>query len=85
MGSGGSTENKEEHANTEAENKNEVVYDQKGMQVINLHGETVLISLAATTITILLILALYKWMERKGCWRKRPTGTPLCQECQTGG
>ena len=43
MGSAPSTENKEEHASTAAENKNEVIYDQKGMQVINLHGETILI------------------------------------------
>ena len=88
MGSAPSTENKEEHASTAAENKNEVIYDQKGMQVINLHGETILISLAATTITILFLLALYKWMERRGCWKRTTwkstaTPAPLCPECRT--
>ena len=46
MGSAPSTENKEENTVTKEENTNEVVYHQDGMKVINIHGETVLISLA---------------------------------------
>ena len=64
MGSAPSTENKEENTITKEENKNEVVYQQEGMKVINIHGETVMISLAATVIMIFFLLALYKFMER---------------------
>ena len=52
MGSTGSTENKEETTVKKEDNTNEVVYHQDGMKVINIHGETVLISLAATAIII---------------------------------
>ena len=83
MGSAPSTENKEENTVTKEENKNEVIYQQEGMKVINIHGETVMISLAATTIMIFFLLALYKFMERRSCWKKRRTPEPVCPECQT--
>ena len=76
-------ENKEETTITKEDNKNEVVYNQKGMKVINIHGETVMISLAATVIMIFFLLALYKFMERRGCWKKRRTPAPECPDCQT--
>ena len=85
MGSTGSTENKEETTVKKEENTNEVVYHQDGMKVINIHGETVLISLAATAIMIFFLLALYKFMQRRGCWKKRKTPEPACPECQTRG
>ena len=73
MGSTGSKENKEETTVKKEDNTNEVVYHQDGMKVINIHGETVLISLAATAIMIFFLLALYKFMQRRGCWKKRKT------------
>ena len=83
MGSAPSTENKEENTVTKEENTNEVVYHQDGMKVINIHGETVLISLAATVIMIFFLLALYKFMQRRGCWKKRKIPEPTCPECLT--
>ena len=64
-------ENKEETTVTKEENKNEVVYNQSGMKVFNVHGETLAISLIGTIAMIFVLVGIYKFVQRRGWWKKK--------------
>ena len=73
-------ENKEETTVTKEENKNEVVYNQYGMKVFNVHGETLAISLVGTIAMIFVLVGIYKFVQRRGWWKKkRPQECPSCK------